>query len=101
MSSGPNFAVVVLFVTVMVISFVSCLVSPFIAWRKGYAPYFWLFACGLIGLIVVSCLPSIKDAETPEQLELMQSRANTTGAILSGIVFFLVAMLIPTWLIGM
>ena len=101
MSSGPNFVVVVLFVTVMVLSFVSFLVSPFIAWRKGYAPYFWLFACGPIGLIVVSCLRSTKDAETPEQLEQMQSRANTTGAILSGIVFFLVAMLIPTWLIGM
>ena len=101
MSSGPNIAVLVLLFTAMVLSFVSFLVSPLIAWRKGYAPYFWLFACGPIGLIVVSCLPSTTSAETPEQLELMQSRANTAGAILSGIAFFLVAMLIPTWLIGM
>ena len=101
MSSAPTVFAVVLYFTVVGLSFVSFLVSPYIAWRKGYAPYFWLFACGPIGLIVISCFTSTKKASTPEQLELMQARANTTGAILSGIVFFLIAALIPTWLIGM
>ena len=83
------------------LSFVSFLVSPFIARGKGYLPYYWLFACGPIGLIVIACLPSATSAETPEQLELLQSRANTTGAILSGVAFFVVAMLVvPVVLIG-
>jgi hypothetical protein len=99
MSPALSVTAIVYFL-VMVLSFISFLVSPFIAWHKGYAPYFWLFACGPIGLAVISCFPSAKTATTPEQLELMQSRANTTGAILSGIVFFLIAALVPTWLIG-
>jgi hypothetical protein len=70
-------------------SFVSFLVSPFIAWRKGYSPWYWLFACGPVGLIVIACLPSVKSAKTPEEYERLEARANFIGAVLSGIVIFL------------
>ncbi len=77
-----------LFMCVPLSAFISFLVSPFIAWRKGYAPYYWMFACGPVGLIVVCCLRSLKTAETPEQYEQMDARANVIGGILSGIALF-------------
>ena len=104
MGPAPFFFTTITWVAILVsgLSFVSFLISPFIAWHKGYAPYFWLFAAGPIGLIVICCLASAKSATTPEQMELMQSRANTTGAILSGVAFFVVAMLVvPAALVGM
>lgn len=69
---------------ILVVCFVSFLVTPFLAWRKGYAPYYWLFACGPVGLVVVCCLRSLKQAETPEQYEQMEARANLIGSILTG-----------------
>ena len=90
-----------LFVIATVALFVSFLVSPFVAWRKGYAPYFWLFACGPIGLVVIACLPSLKTAVTPEEMEQMESRANTTGAILSGLALLIVVgLLVPAAIVG-
>ncbi|MEK6257930.1 MAG: hypothetical protein AABP62_04855 [Planctomycetota bacterium] len=70
-------------------TFVSILVAPFVAKRKGYAPYYWLFACGPIGLVIVCWLPSLRTAETPEQYEQMEARANLIGSILTGIALFL------------
>jgi hypothetical protein len=50
---------------------------------------------------VIAILPSTKQATTPEDLEQMQARANTTGAILSGIAFFISLMLIvPAVILG-
>ena len=81
--------------------FISFIASPFIALRKGYAPYFWLFACGPIGLIVIACFPSTQKALTPEYLEVMQARANMTGAILTGIaLFLLLTVVVPIALFG-
>ena len=90
-----------LFVAFMMASFVSFLVAPFVAWRKGYAPYYWLFACGPVGLLLVCCLRSLKRAETPEQYEQMETRANLIGSILTGIALFfstaLIALLVLRW----
>lgn len=69
-------------------AFIAFLASPFVAKRKGYAPYAWLFACQPLGLLVLACLPDAKTAKTPEDLEIMQARANMTGAILTGIALF-------------
>ncbi|MBS0205142.1 MAG: hypothetical protein JSS49_19740 [Planctomycetes bacterium] len=83
------------------LSFVSFLVSPFVAWSKGYAPYLWLFACGPVGLVVIACLPSARKASTPELMELMQTRGNTTGAILTGVGLVVGLMLaVPAVLLG-
>lgn len=89
------------FLAVSALSFLSFLISPLVAWRKGYSPYLWLFSCGPVGLVVIACLPSTSTAQTPEEMELMQVRANTTGAILTGVALFISAMLIvPALLIG-
>lgn len=96
---GPSIPLVGILVASL--SFVSFLVSPFVAWSKGYAPYLWLFACGPVGLVVIACLPSARKAPTPEMMELMQARANTTGAILTGVGFVVGLMLaVPAVLLG-
>lgn len=71
------------------IIFVSFVTAPLIAWQKGYAPYYWMFACGPVGLIVVCCLRSLKAAKTPEEYERMEARANLIGSILTGVALFL------------
>ena len=88
------------FATIGFASFISFLISPFVAWRKGYAPYYWLFACGPIGLVIVCCLPSLRTAETPEQYEQMESRANLIGSILTGVALFLSVAPFSLWVLG-
>ena len=85
---------------ILLLGFLSFLVSPFVAWRKGYAPYYWLFACGPVGLVVVCCLRSLRSAETPEQYERMEARANLIGSVLTGIALFLSVGLISLAVLG-
>jgi hypothetical protein len=87
---------VLIYLTFSLVTFVSFLISPFVAWRKGYAPYYWLFACGPVGLGVISFLRPLKAATTPEQYEQMEARANLIGSILSGIAIFLSVGLIAS-----
>ncbi len=77
-----------IFATIGFASFLSFLISPFVAWKKGYAPYYWLLACGPVGLVVVCCLRSLKLATTPEEYERMEARANLIGSVLTGIALF-------------
>lgn len=77
-----------IFATIGFASLLSFLISPFVAWKKGYAPYYWLFACGPVGLVVVCCLRSLKLATTPEEYERMEVRANLIGSVLTGIALF-------------
>jgi len=86
MESGLSI-IATIYIVVMSLSFVSFLISPYIAWRKGFAPYYWLFAAGPIGLIVIWCFKSTRQTTTPEQLERLQSLANTCGAVLTGATF--------------
>ncbi len=67
--------------------------SPFVAMKKGYEPYYWPFACGPIGLVLIISLPPLKSAATPEDYLRLENRANFIGAVLSGIGIF-VAMIV-------
>ena len=78
-----------IFLAISLATFISFLIAPFVAWRKGYAPYYWLFACGPVGLVIICCLPSLRSAGTPEQYEQMEVRANLIGSSLMGIALFL------------
>ena len=79
-------------VAVPLLCVISFLLSPLIAIRRGYAPYYWMFACGPIGLVVITLLPPLKAARDPEEYERFQDRANFLGAVLSWIGIF-VAMI--------
>lgn len=67
----------------------SSLLAPFVALTKRYKPWFWLLACGPIGLLTILCLPSLKVAKDPEEYEWFESRANWIGSILSSIALFI------------
>ena len=56
-------------VAVPLLCVISFLLSPLIAIRRGYAPYYWMFACGPIGLVVITLLPPLKAARDPEEYE--------------------------------
>lgn len=86
-----------IFLAVSLATFISFLIAPLVAWRKGYAPYYWLFACGPVGLIIICCLRPLRSAETPEQYERMESRANWIGGVLTGIALFLSVGMIPAF----
>jgi hypothetical protein len=88
------------FMAITGLAFVSFLISPVIALKKGYAPYYWMFACGPVGLMIVSCLRSTSKAKTPEELERMQSRANTIGAVLTGFAFLLALSAVGFLILG-
>lgn len=83
--AGPPVWILYILAAVIVSAFISFLISPFVAWKKGYAPYYWMFACGPIGLLVILCLPGLKSTATPEAFERLENRVNVTGGILTAI----------------
>ena len=97
---AAHYVMFLVFASIGFASFLSFLISPLVAWRKGYAPYYWQFACGPVGLVVVCCLRSLRSAETPEQYERMETRANWIGGVLTGVAVFLSAGLAPLLILG-
>ena len=69
--------------------------SAIIAGAKGFKPLRWLFAFGLIGLIVVASMGSAKAKDiSPEEREQRAAKANKTGAIMCGLCLGLSAVLV-------
>ncbi len=60
------------------------LAAAFIAWKKGYPPWFWLVSMGPVGALWILLTPSLDQATTPEDRERWETRANWTGGMLSG-----------------
>lgn len=67
-----------------VLVFIPGLIAGWVAWSKGYRPWFWLLSMGPIGALVITLIPGLAHAKTPEERERMESRADWTGGILSG-----------------
>jgi len=67
----------------------SFILSPLIAMKKGYKPWFWVLACGPIGLVTIVYLPTLKTAKDPDEYERLENRANWMGGILSWIAIFI------------
>lgn len=63
----------------------------YLANRKGYSPFAWFLAAGLIGLIILGVLPDLsKENLTPEVSEQKARRGNIIGGIISGLVVVLI-----------
>lgn len=62
-----------------------CAMSAFLAARKGYQPLIWFFCAGLIGLVVLVCLPyaNLPD-QTPEERARLRRNGNLIGLIIAG-----------------
>ena len=60
--------------------------SVIIAGSKGFSPFRWLIAFGLIGLIVVISLPSANAKSiTSEEKEARKKKADNIGGWMTGI----------------
>ena len=59
-----------------------------LAKRRGYSPWCW-FASGLIGLVVLLCLPSPKAAENPEEAATRAKRGNIVGLLITATMILL------------
>ena len=60
------------------------LTAAYIAWKKGYPPWFWLVSMGPVGTLWILITPNLNRATTPEERERWETRANWTGGVLSG-----------------
>jgi hypothetical protein len=64
-------------------------ITAFLAKRKGYNPYIWFFAAGVIGLIVLAFLP-YTDVETLDDGQ--KKAAKKKGNIIAGVIVALVVI---------
>jgi|WetSurMetagenome_2_1015567.scaffolds.fasta_scaffold101131_3 MFS family permease len=72
------------------------IINALIAAKKGFNPWIWFFAAGLLGLVVVSIMPSAS-AVFNENFELSEQRrknGNTAGLIILGVAFVLIMLMI-------
>jgi hypothetical protein len=70
----------------MIIGLLFGIATGLLASRKGYLFIAWFFAGGLIGLIVLACLPDAYEVKTPMEpgeVNRLQRHGNIIGAIIS------------------
>jgi hypothetical protein len=80
----------------MIIGLLFCVLTGLIASRKGYLFIAWFFAGGLIGIIVLICLPDAYEVKTPMEpweVSRLQRQGNIVGAVMS-LISILVGVLI-------
>jgi hypothetical protein len=69
----------------IIVSFIFCIITAILAWRKGYSPLAWFLAAGCIGLCILAFLPFTNKTEPPTEKELRWRRTgNTIGMVISG-----------------
>lgn len=77
------------------------IINAIVARSKGFEPIRWVFALGIIGLIVLIVLPSAKaQGIAPEQSAARRARANVIGGWMCGIIVTLLGVAALTLLIG-
>ena len=70
----------------MIIGLLLGLATGLYASRKGYLFIAWFFAGGLIGIIILACLPDAHEVKTPMEpweVRRLQRQGNIVGAIFS------------------
>jgi hypothetical protein len=66
------------------------IINMLIAKKKGFNPWAWLLAAGLLGLIVIACLPSANAEGIDEATRTSRRKTGTTvGAVISAVAIFL------------
>lgn len=56
--------------------------SVYVASIKGYNRFIWFFAGGLIGLVILLCLPNVNDT-TEDKKAVILNRGNTIGIVIA------------------
>ena len=68
--------------------FLSIAWMGFMAWysrARGFNPFCWILAAGLIGIAVLECMPRPSDADTPEEAKKRTRNGNIAGLVLTGL----------------
>ncbi len=70
-----------------------CAMSAFLAARKGYQPLIWFFCAGLVGLVVLVCLPYANLPEqTSEEKARLRRNGNLIGLLIAGVAVVVLAV---------
>ena len=65
-------------------------ITGILAMRKGYNFFLWLFAAGIIGLIILAFLPFANKPElAAEDSKRLRTKGNITGGVISALVILL------------
>jgi uncharacterized membrane protein len=70
----------------MVLGIIFGIATGIFAWKRGYNFFAWFLAGGLIGFIVLACLPDaheVKTAMEPEEVLRLKRRGNIIGLLLA------------------
>jgi hypothetical protein len=68
-------------------------ITALLARRKGYNPWCWALAAGLIGLIVLAFLPFANDPQRPDdERARLTKRGNTIGLVFTAIAIVFTAI---------
>jgi hypothetical protein len=77
----------------LIIGIVVTIIMAVIAYKKGFNPLFWILSGGVIGLVVVLCLPSANAVGIDDmEKEKRRKRGNTVGAVLSVIAIIIIVI---------
>ena len=74
----------------LIIFFISMIAMGVIADNKGFNPACWIFAGGLLGLIVLLAMPSAKRAKDEADQKGRTSAGNTAGLVVTGLAALIV-----------
>ena len=74
----------------LIIFFIAAIVMGFIADSKGFNPACWIFAGGLLGLIVLLAMPSAKRAKDEADQKERARSGNTAGLVVTGLAALIV-----------
>ena len=62
------------------------IITGLLAKRKGYSFFIWIFATGVLGLVILAFLPFANKAGTPAEEQASRKRTgNIIGGVLAGI----------------
>ena len=77
-----------------------CVVTGFLAARKGYGFFYWVLAGGVIGLLILAFLPFVNEkSEVSDSSErkALRKRCNAVGGTISAVgLLAMVAVLLST-----
>lgn len=69
-----------------IISLIACIITAYLAKKKGYNPVLWFFAAGIPGLLIFAFLPYTNKGNLSEEERLKKvKKGNTIGGVLIAI----------------
>ncbi|RLL50739.1 hypothetical protein D8Y20_11165 [Mariprofundus sp. EBB-1] len=80
----------------VIIQVVLCIITAILAARKGYNPFIWFFASGVIGLIILAFLPFVneKSALNEDERAVKKRKGNIIGGVIAALAIIITLAII-------